>query len=102
MTKKALQLGLCLLVIAALAAFTAPAAQAFDFSYSQRGLAGTMAQACNNAVQKIKDNCDAYGPITTDPIFCKPIYTAEGDLAGYACSCEATTTYCQIFAGPLF
>lgn len=99
MTKKALQLGFCLLVLAALA-FTAPAAQAFDFSYSQRGVGGTMAHACDNAVQKIKDNCDAYGPITTDPIFCKPLYLADGTFVGYACSCEATTTYCQIFAYP--
>lgn len=54
MTKKAVQLGF-LLAIAALAAFTAPAAQAIDFSYTQSGFGGSKAQACDDAVQKIKD-----------------------------------------------
>lgn len=96
MTQKALQLGF-LLAVAALAAFVAPAAQAVDFSYTQSGMGGSMDQACDNAVQKIRDNCDAYGPITTDPGACRPIYTAEGELAGYACTCKATTTYCRVY-----
>jgi hypothetical protein len=100
MTRKALQLGFCLLVLAVLAAFTAPAAQAFDFSYTQTGAGGTMERACDNAVQKIKDNCDRYGPITTDPGFCRPLWGPDGTLLGWVCTCEATAAYCQILAPP--
>lgn len=100
MSTKTRQLGLCLLVIATLAAFATPAAQAFDFSYTESAVGGTMPQACSNAVQKIKDKCDAYGPITTDPISCRPIYDFNDNIIGYACICEATTTYCRITIAP--
>ena len=100
MTKKALQL-VCLVAIAALAAFTAPAAQAFDLSYSQTGIGKSKAEACNNAIQKIADNCDEYGAITTDPLFCKPLYTAEGEYLFDACACKATATFCRNFIGGL-
>lgn len=97
--KKALQLGFCLLVLAALAGLT-PAVQAFDFSYSQTAIGGSPTQACNNAVQKIEDYCDRHGPITTDPGGCKPLWGPDGSVIGWVCSCTATATYCQIFAGP--
>lgn len=97
MIRKALQLGFCLLVIATLAA---PPARAFDFSYTESGVGSSMAQACNNAIEKIKDRCDSYGPITTDPISALPLYGPDGKLIGYVYLCEATTTYCRIFIGP--
>jgi hypothetical protein len=100
MTRKSLQL-FCLVAIAALAAFTAPAAQAFDFSYSQSGIGKSMPEACNNAIQKIADNCDQYGAITTDPGFCKPLYTAEGEYIFDVCTCKATATFCRNFIGGL-
>ena len=102
MSKKVLQLGFCLVVLAALAAFTAPAAQAIDLSYTQSGVGGTMAQACNNAVQKIKNNCDKYGTVTTDPGACWPLYGLDGNLLGYACTCEATASYCVNYIDPQF
>jgi hypothetical protein len=102
MSTKARQLGLCLLVVAALAAFAAPAAQAIDFSHTEVSLGGSKEQACNNAVQKIKDRCDSYGPITTNPGACKPIYNSDGLIVAEACTCRATTTYCVISTGPLF
>ena len=100
MTRKTLQLGL-LVAIAVLAAFTTPAAQAFDFSYTQSGIGKSMPEACNNAIQKIADNCDQYGAITLDPVFCKPLYTAEGEYIFDACSCKATATFCRNFIGGL-
>jgi hypothetical protein len=100
MTKKALQL-VCLVAIAALAVLTAPAAQALDFSYTQSGIGKTMPEACNNAIQKIAANCDEYGAITLDPVFCKPLYTAEGEYIFDACSCKATATFCRNFIGGL-
>src|SRR5262245_56711220 len=101
MTRKTPQLGLRLVAIAVLAAFTTPTAQAFDFSYSQTGIGKTMPQACNDAIQKIAANCDQYGAITTDPLFCKPLYTAEGEYIFDVCSCKATATFCRNFINPL-
>lgn len=102
MSRKALQLGFCLAILAALAAFDAPAAQAIDLSYTQSGIGGTMAQACNNAIQKIKDNCDRHGTITTDPGRCLPLWDLNGNVIGYACTCEATASYCVNFIPPPF
>src|SRR5687767_2652924 len=76
MSKKVRQLGFCLLAFAAIATFAAPAAHAFDLSYTQAGFGSTMTQACNNAIQRIDDNCDAYGAITTDPVGCWPLWTS--------------------------
>jgi hypothetical protein len=93
MSKKILQLGFCLVILAALAAFDAPA-QAIDLSYTQSGVGGTMAQACNNAIQKIENNCDRHGPITTDPGSCKPLWGIDGSVIGQVCTCKATASYC--------
>lgn len=101
MSKKALQLGFCLAILAA-TLFNAPAAQAIPFSYSQSGVGGTMAQACNNAVQKIENNCDFHGPITTDPGSCKPLWGLDGQIIGYVCTCTATTSACGKFIDPQF
>jgi hypothetical protein len=94
MSRKILQLGFSLVILAALTAFDAPAAQAIDLSYTQSGVGGTMAQACNNAVQKIENNCDIHGPITTNPGSCKPLWGLDGQIIGYVCTCKATATYC--------
>jgi hypothetical protein len=94
MTRKALQLGLCLLATSALAAFDAPAARAIDLSYTQSGVGGTMAQACNNAIQKIENNCDMHGSITTNPGSCKPLWGIDGSVIGQVCTCKATASYC--------
>lgn len=102
MTRKALHLGFCLLVLAALGAFTAPAAQAIDFSYTQSGVGGTMDQACNAAIENIKDDCDRYGTITTDPGGCRWLYGLDGQVIGRVCTCEATAAYCQILIPPSF
>jgi hypothetical protein len=100
MSKKALRLGLCLLVLAALCALPASASEApISLSYTQSGVGGTMEQACNNAIQKIKDYCDVFGPITTDPGRCWPLYDIYGEFVGFACTCEATTSYCGKFIG---
>lgn len=73
-----------------------------DFSYSQSGVGGSQAQACNNAIpiQKIEDNCDRHGPITTDPGGCKPLWAPDGSVIGWVCTCKATATYCQILIDP--
>jgi hypothetical protein len=99
MSKKVRQLVFCLFASAVLAA---PAAQAFDFSYTQSGVGSTMAKACNNAIQKIDDYCEAYGPITTDPGSCVPLWGINGEFLGYVCTCEATTAYCRKFIGGPF
>lgn len=96
MSKKALQLGFCFLAIAALSAVPAMALPAPQFGYTQTGVGGTMEQACNNAIQKIKDNCDFFGPITTDPGRCLPLKDFNGEILGYVCTCEATTNACGI------
>lgn len=102
MSKKALQLGFCLAILAMLTTLPAPAAPAPSLTYTQSGVGGTMAQACSNAVQKIKDNCDIHGTITTDPGSCKPLYDFNGNLLGYACTCTATASYCGKFIDPQF
>ena len=99
MSKKPLQLGFCLLVLAALA-FTAPAAQAIDFRYSQTVTGDSWAEACGKAVQKIKNYCDSYGPITVDRHPPIPIYGPGLTIIDYVYPCTATTTYCQIFIDP--
>lgn len=96
MSRKALQLGFCFLALAALAAFNAPETQAFDFSYTQSGVSNTMAKACNQAIQRIKDRCDIHGAITTAPRGCDPLYDLYGNYAGQICRCEATAAYCGI------
>lgn len=98
MSRNVRQLASCLFVLAALAMFSAPAARAFDLSYTRSGVGGTMAQACNNAIQSIKDDCDVYGPITTNPIHCLPLYGPGGVYLGKVCTCEATTTSCANYA----
>lgn len=102
MSRKALQLGFCLLVLAALATFNSPAAQAIDFSYTQSGVGSSMAKACNQAIQKIKDKCDSYGAITTDPGVCGYIFGPNGSIEGQICTCEATAAYCRISIDPQF
>lgn len=99
MIKKVLRLSFCLLAIAALSAGPTLAIPAPSLTYSQSGVGGTMDQACANAVQKIQDNCDIMGPITTDPGRCLPIKNLQGEIIGYACTCEATTSYCGKFIG---
>ena len=99
MSKKALQLGFCFLAIAALSVVPALAVPAPSFGYTQSGVGGTMDQACNNAIQKIKDNCDFFGPISTDPGRCLPLRDLEGQIIGYVCTCEATTSACGRIIG---
>ena len=99
MSKKVLQLGFCLLAVAALSVVPAVAEPAPSFGYTQSGVGGTMNQACANAVQKIKDNCDVHGPISTNPGRCLPLWGADGEVLGYVCTCEATTFACGKFAG---
>ena len=96
MSKKVLQLGFCILAIAALSAVPALALPAPSFGYTQSGVGPTMDQACTNAIQKIKDNCDFYGPISTDPGRCLTLRDINGEIMGYVCTCEATTTACGI------
>lgn len=99
MSKKALQLGFCLFAVAALFAAPVLAETAPSFGYTQSGVGPTMDQACANAVQKIKDNCDIHGPISTDPGRCLPLWNLQGEVIGYVCTCEATTFACGNFAG---
>ena len=83
-------------LVAALTAFPALATPAPQLGYTQSGVGGTMNQACNNAIQKIKDHCDLVGPITTDPGRCLPLWDLDGEVIGYVCTCEATTLTCGI------
>lgn len=94
MSKKALQLGLCLLAIAALSAAPALAAPAPSLGYTQSGVGSTMDQACTNAIEKIKDNCAVHGSISTDPGRCLPLWDLNGNVIGQVCTCEATTLFC--------
>lgn len=98
MSKKALYLGFCLAVLAALTTLPAPAVPAP--SYSQTGTGGTMALACSNAVQKIKNNCDLHGTITTTQGSCQPLHDFNGNVIGYVCTCTATASYCVNFIDP--
>lgn len=100
MSRKALQLGFCLAILAVLTALPASAIPAP--SYSQTAVGGTMAQACNNAIQEIKNDCDVHGTITTTPGSCKPLYDFNGNLLGYVCTCTATASYCANFIDPQF
>lgn len=100
MSRKALQLGFCLVILAALTTLPAPAIP--SPSYTQSGVGGTMAQACNNAIQKINNNCDFHGPITTNPGSCKPLWGPDGTVIGQVCTCSATATYCGNFIDPQF
>jgi hypothetical protein len=96
MSRKALQLGfcLCLLALATLSAFPAQAAQDFNFGYRETGVGGTMDQACSNAIQELKDRCGIIAPPTTNPGRCLPVKNLEGQIIGYICTCEATTFAC--------
>lgn len=96
MSKKALQLGLCLclLLLATLSATPVLAETAPSFGYTQSGVGGTMEQACANAIQNLKDDCGIIAPPTTDPGRCLPIRNLEGQIIGYVCTCEATTLAC--------
>lgn len=96
MTKKALQLGFCILAIAALSAAPAMATPP-SLAYTLRGVGATMEQACSNAVQRIQDYCDFFGPISTDQNRCLPLYGVGGQLLGYVCTCDATTPICGHF-----
>jgi hypothetical protein len=99
MSKKVLQLGFCFLAIAALSVVPALATPAPSFGYTQSGVGSTMDQACANAAQKIKDNCDFHGPISTDPGRCLPLWGLDGQVIGQVCTCEATTLACAHFIG---
>jgi len=97
MSKHAFRFAFCLLALLAPAVFPAQAEPAPFLTYTQSGVAPTMAQACAAATQKITDHCDIHGPITTDPGRCLPLYDLQGNLLSYVCTCEASTTYCGVF-----
>lgn len=94
MPTNARKLAFCLLVLATLAMLPIPAARAIDLSYTRSGVGGTMAQACNNAVQAIHNDCDITGTITTNPGRCLPLYGPGGEVIGKVCTCEATASFC--------
>lgn len=93
MSKKALQLGFCLLLLA-LSAIPAPASETQQFGYTKSGVGSTMEQACSNAIQNLKDACGIIAPPTTNPGRCWPVENLEGQIVGYICTCEATTLAC--------
>jgi hypothetical protein len=96
MSRKALQLGLCLclLVFATLSATPILAETAPSFGYTESGVGSTMEKACSNAIQNLKDACGIIAPPTTNPGRCWPIENLEGQVVGYICTCEATTLAC--------
>jgi len=97
MSKHAFRLAFCLLALMAPALVPAQAETAPLLSYSQLGTGDTTAEACADAIQNIKDNCDFYGPISTSQKLCAPIYGPGLVVIGQLCSCKATTTYCGVF-----
>lgn len=101
MSKNLRPLALCFLAAAALAARPANATPAFA-SYSQNGAGDSRDAACAAATQKILDNCDSYGPITTDPTGCHKLYDLDGNVTGKVCTCTATTSFCAVFYHPVF
>jgi hypothetical protein len=99
MSMKFRQLAFCLLAVAALVTFAAPATQATpapQLSYSVTGLSGSPAAACANATAMINDRCDVHGPITTQSLGCSPLWGPNGEVIGQVCRCKATTSWCGI------
>jgi hypothetical protein len=99
MISKALRLGFCLLTLAALFSGSALAIPAPTLTYSQTAVGGSPDQACANAIEEIQSNCDIHGPITTEPMGCKALRNAEGQIIGWVCTCTATTSYCGVRIG---
>lgn len=98
MSKKTLQLGFCLCLLA-LAAFLPIPVQAEWIANpnpgtTKSGVGSTMDKACANAIQNLKDYCGIIAPPTTNPGGCSPLYGLDGQVIGQICRCEATTFAC--------
>ncbi|HET9212597.1 MAG TPA: hypothetical protein VFR03_19490 [Thermoanaerobaculia bacterium] len=87
MSKHAFRLAFCFLVLVTPAFFPVQAETAPSLSYSQLGTGDSTTEACADAIQNIKDNCDIYGPITTSQKLCAPIYGPGGAVIGQLFSC---------------
>jgi len=88
-----------LLVLGASVAFadmTGPA----GFPYSTTAFATNQAAACSSAASAVASHCPIHGTITTEPHGCLRMYNAQLEFIGYICSCEASTSWCQLFAPP--
>lgn len=96
MSRKTLQLGfcLCLLALAAFLPVPVQAAEAPFFGTTKSGVGSTMDQACAKAIQNLKDYCGIIAPPTTDPGGCSNLYGLDGQVIGRVCRCEATTLSC--------
>lgn len=98
MSKKTLQLGFCLCLLALAAFLPAPVQAEWvanpNPGVTRSGVGGTMDQACANAIQNLQNYCGIMAAPTTDPGRCLPIRNLEGQIIGYACTCEATTFAC--------
>lgn len=77
----------------AVAALAAGAASAQDFSYTVSGFGDSMAAACSAAVERIEDECNSHGAITTNPRGCRWLQLPFGEEIR-VCRCEATTSFC--------
>ena len=98
MSRKTLQLGfcLCLLALVAFSAVPVPvqAAEAPFLGTTKSGVGSTMDKACAKAIQNLKDYCGIIAPPTTNPGGCSPLYGLDGQVIGQICTCEATTFAC--------
>lgn len=96
MSRKTLQLGFCLCLVA-LAVFSpvpVQAAEAVNPGTTKSGVGSTMDLACAKAIQNLKDYCGIIAPPTTNPGGCSPLYGLDGQVIGQVCRCEATTFAC--------
>lgn len=98
MSRKTLQLGFCLCLLALAAFLPVPVAAEWvqnpNPGTTRSGVGSTMDQACANAIQNLKNYCGIMAAPTTDPGGCTPIYNLEGERIGQVCRCEATTFAC--------
>jgi hypothetical protein len=96
MSRKTLQLGFCLCLVALAAFSTVPvqAAEAPFLGTTKSGVGSTMDKACAQAIQNLKNYCGIIAPPTTNPGGCSPLYGLDGQVIGQVCRCEATTLSC--------
>lgn len=86
------------LLVAALAAFITPSAQAvpvITVGYSARAIDSPLADACTMATAMVDAHCRIHGTITTATTRCWNVLSEDGTHLELACECEASTRLCM-------
>jgi len=86
-----------ILLVAALAAFITPSAQAgpvINVGYSARAIDTPFADACTMATAMVNAHCNFHGTITTAITRCWNVLSEDGTHLELACECEASTRLC--------